>query len=125
MRYQYHLAAPGKNPGSLWEQTLVFPAGKRYFLSSDRITAVNASEAMFLRLDMPGHIKHKEGDTFTEVYLSYQGKITPKEFLADFAPEAKFNYRRDRNPAPKRSSTGPSSTTVTMKPIEPHSRMPL
>jgi hypothetical protein len=102
MRYQYHLAAPGKNTGSLWEQTLVFPAGKRYFLSSDRITAVNASDAMFLRLDMPGHIKHQEGDTFSEIYLSYQGKVSPKEFLADFPPEAKFNYRRDRNPTPKR-----------------------
>jgi glucose/arabinose dehydrogenase len=60
--YTYHLAAPGKKTGSRWEQTLVFPAGKRYFLSCDKITTVNSSEALFLRLDMPGHIKHKEGN---------------------------------------------------------------
>ena len=33
----------------------------------------NDSDALFLRLDMPGHIKHKGGDTFSEVYLSYHG----------------------------------------------------
>jgi hypothetical protein len=57
---------------------------------------------MFLRLDMPGHIKHNRGDTFSEVYLSYHGKIEPREFFEDFAPDTKFNYRRDRNQAPKR-----------------------
>jgi hypothetical protein len=74
-RYRYTLAAPGRKPGSEWEQTLVFPRGKRYFLSSDRITTVNSSPAPFLRLDMPGHIKHRNGDTFSEVYLSYAGRI--------------------------------------------------
>ena len=54
--YTYHLAAPGKKSGSRWEQTIVFPAGKRYFLSCDRITTVNDSDALFLRIDMPGHI---------------------------------------------------------------------
>src|SRR5262245_33384311 len=68
--YTYHLAAPGKKPGSRWEQTLVFPAGKRYFLSCDRVTSANPGEATFLRIDMPGHIKHKGGDTFSEIYLS-------------------------------------------------------
>ncbi len=101
-RYQYHFAAPGKKTGSEWNQTIVFPAGKRYFISSDKITAVNASDAMFLRLDMPGHIKHKAGETFSEVYLSYVGKIAPREFLKDFAPDEKFNYRRDTNQTPKR-----------------------
>src|SRR5687768_5216151 len=60
--YRYHTAAPGRKTGSLWEQTLVFPEGKRYFISSDKITAVNGSDAMFLRIDMPGHIRHKNGD---------------------------------------------------------------
>jgi len=101
-RYRYHLAAPGKKTGSEWLQTIVFPAGKRYFISSDRITTVNASDAMFLRLDMPGHIKHKQGDTFSEVYLSYLGKIPASEFSRDFAPDEKFNYRRDRDKIPKR-----------------------
>jgi len=100
--YRYHLAAPGKKNGSDWNQTIVFPEGKRYFLSSDTITSVNSSPAMFFRLDMPGHIKHKQGDTFSEVYLSYFGKIPAREFLTDFAPDAKFNYRRAANPVPKR-----------------------
>jgi hypothetical protein len=93
--FRYLTAAPGKQAGSKWSQTLVFPAGQRYFVSSDRIDAVNDSPAMFLRIDMPGHIKHKGGDTFSEVYLSYHGRIPAKEFLTDFAPDEKFNYRRD------------------------------
>ncbi len=102
MSHRYTLAAPGKKTGSLWNQTIVFPAGKRYFISSDKITSVNASDALFLRIDMPGHIKHQNGDTFSEVYLSYHGKIPAGEFLKDFAPDEKFNYRRDRQPVPKR-----------------------
>lgn len=93
--FNYKTAAPNKKTGSKWTQRIVFPEGKRYFVSSDRIDAVNDSPAMFLRLDMPGHIKHNKGDTFSEVYLSYQGRIPSKEFLADFAPDEKFNYRRD------------------------------
>jgi len=100
--YRYQTAAPGKNTGSEWTQMLVFPAGQRYFISSDKINSVNASDAMFLRLDMPGHIKHKQGDTFSEVYLSYAGRIPSSEFFKDFAPDEKLNYRRDTGPAPKR-----------------------
>src|SRR5438034_3706121 len=100
--FKYQIAAPGKKTGSEWSQVLVFPAGQRYFISSDKITSVNASDAMFLRLDMPGHIKHKQGDTFSEAYLSYAGKIPSSEFLKDFAPDEKFNYRRGVNPVPKR-----------------------
>src|SRR5262245_15798690 len=73
--FRYRTAAPGHRSGSRWDQVLVFPQGKRYFVSSDRITTVNDSDAMFLRIDMPGHIKHNRGDTFSEVYLSYQGTI--------------------------------------------------
>ena len=94
--FHYKTAAPGKKTGSKWTQTIVFPPNARYFLSSDRIDAVNDSEAMFLRLDMPGHIKHNQGDTFSEIYLSYFDKPIPSsEFLKDFAPDEKFNYRRD------------------------------
>jgi hypothetical protein len=109
MSFNYLTAAPGKKTGSQWSQTIVFPTGQRYFLSSDRIDAVNDSEAMFLRIDMPGHIKHQRGDTFSQVYLSYldqtqppsenrstDGMIPAKEFFQDFAPDEKFNYRRDR-----------------------------
>ena len=100
--HTYTLAAPGKKTGSKWEQTLVFPAGKRYFVSADKITAANASDALFLRIDMPGHIKHKSGNTFSAVYLSYHGTIEPKEFEKDFAPDEKFLYTRDDKKVPRR-----------------------
>jgi hypothetical protein len=100
--YRYYLAAPGKKTGSEWNQTIVFPAGKRYFVSSDKITTVNASEAMFLRLDMPGHIRHQRGDTFSEVYLSYLGRLPASEFLANFAPDDKFMYKRGKQRIPRR-----------------------
>ncbi len=102
MDFTYSVAAPGKQPGSKWTQTIVFPAGKRYFVSSDRIDTVNASDSLFLRIDMPGHIKHREGDVFSEVYLSYFGKIPADEFLTDFGPDGRFNYRADRNELPNR-----------------------
>ncbi len=95
-KYKYPLAAPGRQAGSTWTQTIVFPAGERFFVSSDRIDSVNASPGMFLRLDMPGHIKHKNGDTFSEVFLSYHKELIPSSaFTSDFAPDEKFNYRRD------------------------------
>jgi hypothetical protein len=100
--WNYRTAAPGKKTGSRWEQTIVFPAGKRFFVSSDKITTANDSDGAFLRLDMPGHIKHKNGDAFSEVYLSYHGRIPSSEFARNFAPDEKFNYRRDRDAAPKR-----------------------
>jgi hypothetical protein len=104
--FTYTLAAPGKKTGSKWEQTIVFPAGKRYFVSADKITSKNDGDALFLRIDMPGHIKHKNGDTFSEVYLSYHGmnggKIAAGEFAKDFAPDDKFLYARDDKKLPKR-----------------------
>ena len=104
-RWRYRIAAPGKKAGSEWEQTLVFPEGKRYFLSSDRITSLNSGN-LFLRLDMPGHIKHQNGDSFSEVYLSYRaengGRIPASEFLTNFAPDEKFRYVRDDRKLPKR-----------------------
>jgi hypothetical protein len=101
-KYQYKIAAPGRKTGSEWEQTIVFPEGARYFVSSDRITTVNSSPAMFLRLDMPGHIKHDRGNTFSEVFLSYEGRIPASEFSRNFAPDEKFLYRRGQKPTPKR-----------------------
>lgn len=100
--WNYRLAAPGRHTGSEWRQTIVFPAGKRYFISSDRILSRNSGEAIFFRQDMPGHIKHRRGDTFSEVYLSYHGRIPASEFFKDFAPDEKFNYRRDRDGVPRR-----------------------
>jgi len=104
--FTYHTAAPGKKSGSVWTQLLVFPQGKRYFISMDKIDAVNSSEAMFLRIDMPGHVRHNKGDTFSEIYLSYHGQIPAAKFLTDFAPDAQFDYRRDRDPLPERFIRG-------------------
>ncbi len=100
--YTYRLAAPGKVAGSRWEQTIVFPAGERYFVSADKVTTANDGDALFLRLDMPGHIKHDDGDSFSEVYLSYHGTIEAGEFVRDFAPDAKYLYVRDPANVPKR-----------------------
>jgi hypothetical protein len=100
--WSYRTAAPGYKTGSRWEQAIVLPAGKRYFVSSDKITSVNAIENPFLRLDMPGHVKHKSGDTFSEVYLSYHGKIPASEFDQPFPPDEKFRYVRGQNQMPKR-----------------------
>lgn len=100
--WNYRIAAPGKATGSEWRQKIVFPKGQRWFVSTDEIHARNSSPAMFLRIDMPGHLKHKNGDTFSEVYLSYHGRIPAKEFFTNFAPDEKFHYRRDRDGVPKR-----------------------
>lgn len=101
-QYRYQTAAPGKKAGSLWTQWIVFPKGKRYFISMDRIDAVNDSEAMFLRIDMPGHIQHQNGDTFAKIYLSYEGELAAEAFTENFAPDEKYNYRRDQERIPER-----------------------
>ena len=100
--WRYRLAAPGHETGSEWRQTLVFPAGKRYFISSDRILSRNSGDALFFRQDMPGHIQHARDNDFSEVYLSYYGRIPAAAFSSDFAPDEKFNYRRDHNGVPQR-----------------------
>jgi len=100
--FKYRTAAPGKKTGSTWTQVLVFPVGKRYFLSMDKIDAVNSSEGMFLRVDMPGHIRHQRGDTFSRTYLSYHGIIPAAEFFEDFPPDARFFYRRQAGKVPER-----------------------
>jgi hypothetical protein len=104
--YRYEYAAPGRKPGSQWTQLVVFPKGERYFLLMDRIDSVNDSEEMFLRNDTPGCIRHENGDTFSEVYLSYLGgpkglRIPSSEFLTPFPPDRKFGYRRDTHRVPE------------------------
>jgi len=100
--WRYTLAAPGKKTGSVWTQTVVFPAGQRWFIASDRVVSANAGDELFFRLDMPGHIRHTRGDTFSEIWLSYFGQIPSSEFAENFAPDVKFNYRRDRDKTPPR-----------------------
>jgi len=96
---------PGKGykAGSTWTQTLLFQPGVRHVLSAERIISVNDVEDLFYRIDMPGHVRHKGGDTFEQVYLSYLPRLIPAaEFAADFGPDQKFLYRRDDNQVPKR-----------------------
>ncbi|HVS34183.1 MAG TPA: hypothetical protein VMS17_01295, partial [Gemmataceae bacterium] len=103
LRYRFTKAYGGLKAGSLWEQTMVFQPGLRYFLSGERITSVNDVDDLFYRIDMPGHIKHKGDDTFSQVYLSYHDQPIPaSEFAADFAPDAKFLYQRNDDKIPAR-----------------------
>src|SRR5262245_4750634 len=104
VRMSFRFTKPGKGykAGSVWEQILVFQPGKRYVLSSETITSVNDVDNVFYRIDMPGHIRHKNGDTFSEIYLSYHGKIPPAEFAKDFAPDDRFLYQRRANKPPER-----------------------
>jgi hypothetical protein len=105
LRLQYRFTEPaaGLKAGSLWEQTLVFQPGLRYFLSAERITSVNDVDGLFYRIDMPGHIRHRGGDTFAQVYLSYHDKPIPaSEFARDFGPDEKFLYRRQDGRVPDR-----------------------
>jgi hypothetical protein len=104
--YKYEYAAPGRTPGSRWTQLIVFPKGERYFVSMDRIDSVNDSDEMFLRNDTPGCVRHQQGDTFSEIYLSYLGgpdglRIPASEFFTPFPPDLKFGYRRDTHKLPK------------------------
>jgi hypothetical protein len=103
--YQFEYAAPGRKAGSRWTQLIVFPQGERFFVLMDRIDSVNDSDEMFLRNDTPGCIRHEQGDTFSEIYLSYlnrpQGlRIPSREFFTPFPPDSKFGYRRDMHQTP-------------------------
>jgi hypothetical protein len=102
LRFKFTEAAKGLKPGSTWEQTLVFQPGLRYVLCGERITSVNDVDDLFYRIDMPGHIRHKKGDTFAQVYLSYHGMVAADAFAEDFAPDAKFLYQRKQGKVPER-----------------------
>jgi hypothetical protein len=110
-RYSFEYAAPGRKAGSPWTQLVVFPAGARYFLLMDQVTSVNDSPELFLRNDTPGCVRHEQGDTFGEIYLSYLGgpggvTIPSSEFFTPFPPDRKFGYRRDQNATPARFFRG-------------------
>jgi len=103
LRFTFTKPAKGLKAGSTWEQTLVFKNGLRYVWSAERITSVNTVKNLFYRIDMPGHIKHTKGDSFSEIYLSYRDKpIAASEFAEDFAPDEKFLYQRDDAQLPTR-----------------------
>lgn len=99
--FTWHKPYDQYQAGSRWEQTLVFPESARYFLSADRVTTVNDCPAQFFRVDMPGHIKHNQGDSFEHIYLSYSNAMLPcTEFLSDFPPDRANLYQRGKQPVP-------------------------
>ncbi len=100
--WRWTKAAPGYAPGSRWAQTLVFPMGRRYFFSTDCVVSANDYKEVFLRTDLPGHLKHDRGDTFDQVYLSYEGRVPASEFFEDFPPDAKHFYQRGTHERPQR-----------------------
>jgi hypothetical protein len=104
VRLKYHFTQPAKGfkAGSLWQQTMIFQPGARYVLCAEQITSANDVDNLLYRIDMPGHIRHMGGDTFAQVYLSYRGLISPKEFAKDFGPDEKFLYQRKENKVPER-----------------------
>jgi hypothetical protein len=104
VRFRYTFTKPyaGYKGGSTWEQTMVFQPGKRYYLSAERITSVNTLNAVMYRIDMPGHIKHKNGDSFERIWLSYEGDLPASDFNKDFAPDEKHLYQRKEGQIPKR-----------------------
>jgi hypothetical protein len=103
LRFRFTEPAKGLKAGSLWEQTIVFQPKLRYVLSSERITSVNDVDGLFYRIDMPGHVKHKKGDTFSQIYLSYVGKPIPASaFNEDFGPDERYLYQRKEGKVPAR-----------------------
>ena len=102
MQFKFTQPAKGFKAGSLWQQTIIFLPKVRYVICSEAITSVNDVDNLLYRIDMPGHIKHKNLDTFEQIYLSYHGTIPAKEFAKDFAPDEKFLYQRQDDKLPKR-----------------------
>lgn len=127
--YTYTLPGSGFKAGSTWEQTLIFQPRVRYVLTAENITSVNDVDDLFYRLDMPGHIKHKGGDTFEQVYLSYLDQMIPASaFSENFGPDEKFLYQRHDDAIPQRmirayqvkldGKPGPWLAGMTLDPAE-------
>ena len=104
--WRWQWANYGRRPGSLWEQTIVFADGVRYFLSADRVTSANTVDELILRIDLPGHLKHTGGEQFERIHLSYSGDIPSSDFIEDFPPDGRFLYQRDDAAIPGRMIRG-------------------
>jgi hypothetical protein len=105
MTYRWNVSYnAGSDAGSVWKQTVIVPDDTRYILCADRVTTVSRSEALSLRIDMPGHIQHGRGHEFEHIYLSYNDPpILPStEFTMDFPPDARFLYTRGESKRPER-----------------------
>jgi hypothetical protein len=95
-------AGKGYRTGSRWEQTLLFLPDTRYILACETVRTVNAVDYLFYRMDVPGHLKHRRGDTFRQIYLSYEGFIPAAGFRQPFPPDARHLYTRDPERIPDR-----------------------
>jgi hypothetical protein len=128
LKFRFTEAGKGFKPGSLWEQTLLFLPDTRYVLCAEQVTSVNDVDNLLYRIDMPGHVRHKEGDNFEQVYLGYYGKIPATAFLKDFAPDERFLYQRKEGKVPDRfirayqlrlgGKPGPWLAGMTLDPAE-------
>jgi hypothetical protein len=128
LKFRFTQPAKGFKAGSLWQQTLVFLPETRFILSAETITSVNDVDNVFYRIDMPGHIRHKGGDNFEQVYLSYHGKVPATAFTENFAPDDKLLYRRQTGKVPERfirayqlklaGKPGPWLAGMTLDPAE-------
>lgn len=96
------IATYGRRPGSRWDQWIVLEDGARWVFSMDQVTTVNDNDHLILRTDLPGHVRHDRGDTFAQVYLSYDGLIPADEFLVPYAPDARHWYQRAQDRLPER-----------------------
>ena len=96
------IATYGRKPGSRWDQWIVLEDGARWVYSMDKVTTVNDNDHLILRIDLPGHIRHDQGDTFEHIHLSYDGLIPAGEFLVPFPPDAKHWYQRAPDRVPER-----------------------
>lgn len=100
--FTWTVGRPPYHSGSRWEQWLVFPDGVRWFFAYDYVISANTVDGLILRMDMPGHIKHRRGDTFRQIYLSYHGSIPSQAFTDDFPPDDRFLYQRNDRETPQR-----------------------
>ena len=102
MKFTFTKPGQGYKAGSVWQQTLVFVPKERFIYCSEAITSANDVDNLLYRIDMPGHVKHKAGDSFEQIYLSYHGYIPAKEFAKDFPPDGRFLYQRKDVKLPER-----------------------
>jgi hypothetical protein len=102
MKFTFTKPGQGYKAGSAWQQTLVFQPGLRYVLSAEEITSANDIDTVLYRIDMPGHLRHKNADNFEQVYLSYHGLVPADAFLKNFGPDEAFLYQRQPGKIPAR-----------------------
>jgi hypothetical protein len=122
------LLAPGwRNDGYSRDAKLHGDLLKHYVEGPQICTKAKELKAEVVK--MPGHIRHKDGDNFTQVYLSYRAKPIPAaEFKDDFAPDAKFLYQCQEGKVPERmirayqvkldGKPGPWLAGMTLDPAE-------